>query len=136
MNIQDLENIKQYKMNVSIILINNNGYLAIRHTQKEFLKKKYYGTDPKGNLTMPNFQSVVKAFGLNYIKVEKYSQIKSAINYILNNQTPKVCEIITDEEQSSLFKQGYKKIENGKFEPQDLEEMHPFFEKSVSNTNN
>jgi acetolactate synthase-1/2/3 large subunit len=39
MNIQDLENIKQYKMNVSIILINNNGYLAIRHTQKEFLKK-------------------------------------------------------------------------------------------------
>ena len=72
----------------------------------------------------------------NYIKVEKYSQIKNAINYIVKNRTPKVCEIITDEEQSSLFKQGYRKIENGKFEPQDLEEMHPFFEKSVSNTNN
>jgi acetolactate synthase-1/2/3 large subunit len=136
MNIQDLENIKQYKMNVSIILINNNGYLAIRHTQKEFLKKKYYGTYPKGNLTMPNFQSVVKAFGLSYIKVEKYSQIKSAINYILKNQTPKVCEIIADEEQSSLFKQGYKSNPNGTFTPQPLSEMHPFLNTPIANTNN
>ena len=37
MNIQDLELIKKLNMNISIILINNNGYLAIRHTQKEFL---------------------------------------------------------------------------------------------------
>ena len=123
-------------MNLSVILINNNGYLAIRHTQKEFLKEKYYGTNPKGNLTMPNFKSVVKAFGLDYIKVERYNQIKSAINYILNQQTPTVCEIITDEEQSSLFKQGYRKVADGRFEPQNLAEMHPFFEKSVSNTNN
>lgn len=85
---------------------------------------------------MPNFESVVKAFGLDYIKVERYNQIKSAINYILNQQTPTVCEIITDEEQSSLFKQGYRKVADGRFEPQNLEEMHPFFEKSVSNTNN
>jgi len=136
MNIQDLENIKRFKMNLSVILINNNGYLAIRHTQKEFLKEKYYGTNPKGNLTMPNFESVVKAFGLDYIKVERYNQIKSTINYILNQQTPTVCEIITDEEQSSLFKQGYRKVADGRFEPQSLSEMHPFFPKSVSNTNN
>lgn len=136
MNIQDLENIKQYKMNVSIILVNNNGYLAIRHTQKEFLKKRYYGTKPEGKLTMPNFKSVIQAFGLDYVKLEKYNQIDKAINFILNNKAPKVCEIITEQNQSSLFKQGYKKIGKGKFQPQTLEEMHPYFEKSVSNTNN
>jgi thiamine pyrophosphate-dependent acetolactate synthase large subunit-like protein len=85
---------------------------------------------------MPNFQSVVKAFGLSYIKVEKYSQIKSAINYILKNQTPKVCEIIADEEQSSLFKQGYKSNPNGTFTPQPLSEMHPFLNTPIANTNN
>ncbi len=136
MNIQDLQTIQQYKMNISIILVNNSGYLAIRHTQKEFLKGRFYGTDPKGNLTMPNFESVSKAFGLNYLKVEKYNQINQTINQILKQKFPIVCEIITSKTQSSLFKQGYKKIDNGKFAPQPLNEMHPFFPKSVSNTNN
>jgi acetolactate synthase-1/2/3 large subunit len=136
MNIQDLETIKQYKMNISIILVNNNGYLAIRHTQKEFLKGRYYGTNPKGNLTMPNFESVSKAFGLSYLKVKKYNQVKQAINRIMKYKFPIVCEIITSKTQSSLFKQGYKKLDNGQFAPQPLNEMHPFFTKSVSNTNN
>ena len=50
MNIQDLQTIAQNKINVVILLINNNGYLAIRHTQKEFLKARYFGTHPKGNV--------------------------------------------------------------------------------------
>ena len=40
MNVQDLQNIAQDGKNVVIILVNNNGYLAIRHTQKEFLQVK------------------------------------------------------------------------------------------------
>ena len=44
MNVQDLQTISQDKKNVVIILVNNNGYLAIRHTQKEFLGGRYYGT--------------------------------------------------------------------------------------------
>ena len=36
MNIQDLQSIKQDSINAVIFLINNNGYLAIRHTQKSF----------------------------------------------------------------------------------------------------
>ncbi len=38
MNIQDLQTIVQDKINAIIVLVNNNGYLAIRNTQKEFLK--------------------------------------------------------------------------------------------------
>ena len=38
MNIQDLHSIAKKKINIKIILVNNNGYLAIRNTQKEFLK--------------------------------------------------------------------------------------------------
>ena len=34
MNVQDLQTIKQDNINVVIFLINNNGYLAIRHTKK------------------------------------------------------------------------------------------------------
>ena len=41
----------QNKINVIILLVNNNGYLAIRNTQKEFLKGRYYGTHPKFNFS-------------------------------------------------------------------------------------
>ena len=34
MNVQDLQTISQDKKNVVIILVNNNGYLAIRHTKR------------------------------------------------------------------------------------------------------
>jgi acetolactate synthase-1/2/3 large subunit len=136
MNIQDLQTIIQDKINVCILLINNNGYLAIRHTQKEFLKGRYFGTHPKGNLTFPNYKKIAKAFSIKYLELKKNSQINYVIDKIKKNNGPLICEVFTSENQSSLFKQGYKEVEKGKFEPQPLSEMYPFFQKGLSNTNN
>ena len=36
MNIQDLQSIYDLNIPTAIIVINNNGYLAIRHTQNRF----------------------------------------------------------------------------------------------------
>jgi acetolactate synthase-1/2/3 large subunit len=136
MNIQDLQTIVQDKINVIILVVNNNGYLAIRHTQEEFLKAKYYGTHPKFNLTLPSYKKISKAFGIKYLKIDKKNQILKTIDKLKKNNGPIVCEIITDENQPALFKQGYKKNTKGLFEPQPLSEMFPYFPKSIANTNN
>ncbi len=136
MNIQDLHNIAKKKINIKIILVNNNGYLAIRNTQKEFLKKKYYGTNPDGGLTMPKFKNCNKLFDLTYFSLTSNKNLKKNINKILKTKGPVLCELFTDEDQPSLFKQGYKKNQNDKFEPQPLSEMYPFIESPISNTNN
>lgn len=136
MNIQDLQTIKQKKINVKILLINNNGYLAIRNTQKEFLSGRFFGTHPKWNLEMPNFKNIIQAFKLRYTKISKLNDIDNKINKLISSKGPIVCEIITDENQSPLFKQGYKKISQNSFEPQPLSEMFPFVDKPLSNTNN
>jgi len=47
-----------------------------------------------------------------------------------------VCELIVDENQDSLFKQGYKENKDGTFSPQPLSEMYPFLDFSIANTNN
>ena len=60
----------------------------------------------------------------NFIK--KLSKIKG----------PLICEIITNEEQDSLFKQRYKKNIDNTYSPIDLSEMYPFVEKPIANTNN
>ena len=77
MNIQDLQTIKQDKINVIILLVNNNGYLAIRNTQKEFLNERYYGTHPNFNLTFPNFKDISKAFGVKHLLVKKIKMSKN-----------------------------------------------------------
>ena len=136
MNIQDLQTIVQDKINVLIVLINNNGYLAIRNTQKEFLGGRYFGTHPKTNLTFPNFEKVAKSFWLKYFKIEKRKNMINSINYLINTNGPIICELIIDENQEPLFKQGYKKIKEGVLQPQNLEEMYPFIEIPISNTNN
>ena len=136
MNIQDLQNFSKKKINIKIILVNNNGYLAIRNTQKEFLKKKYYGTNPGGGLTMPKFKNCNKLFDLTYFSLTSNKNLKKNINKILKIKGPVLCELFTDEDQPSLFKQGYKKNENNKFEPQPLSEMYPFIESPIANTNN
>ena len=136
MNIQDLQTIKQDKINVIILLINNNGYLAIRNTQKEFLQERYYGTHPKYNLTFPCFKKISNAFEIKHIKIDKNKDMIKTLSILKRNKGPIICEIITDENQASLFKQGYKKNSNGLYEPQSLHEMFPYFDKPIANTNN
>ncbi len=136
MNIQDLQTISQDKIKVLILLVNNNGYLAIRHTQKEFLKSKFYGTHPDWKLTMPSFEKVTKSFGLDYYKLKTKSDLQKNLKKILNLKKPTVCELIVDENQDSLFKQGYKSNNDGTFSPQPLSEMYPFLDKYIANTNN
>ena len=85
---------------------------------------------------MPSFEKISKAFGINYFKITRKSQINSSINKIIKNKGPLVCEILVSENQDSLFKQGYLKNDDGKFTPQTLEEMYPFLTKPIANTNN
>ena len=136
MNIQDLQTIFQYKLNVIILVVNNNGYLAIRNTQKEFLNKRYFGTHPDWNLQMPNISKLSKAFGINYIKVSNSKNLEKKIDKIIKLKRPLICELVVDENQQSLFKQGYLKVSKNKFSPQPLSEMYPFLEQPIANTNN
>ena len=117
-------------------MVNNNGYLAIRNTQKEFLKGRYFGTHPKNNLTFPNFEKVSKSFGLKYVRLSDQKKMNKTIAYLKKTKGPTICELIVDENQESLFKQGYKKMDGGLFKPQNLQEMYPFIDKPIANTNN
>ena len=88
------------------------------------------------NLTFPKFEKIIKSFGAKYIRLKNNSDSNKVIKKLLNNKGPIICEILTNENQPSLFKQGYKKNSNNTFEPQPLSEMYPFIEKPISNTNN
>ena len=137
MNCQDLQTIYQEKINVIILVVNNNGYLAIRNTQKEFLNKKYYGTHPMlKDISFPNFSKLSNGFQIKHIKINTLNKSKIFLKKCNNLNGPLIVELIVDENQPSLFKQGYKKNNDGTFSPSDLSEMYPFITKPMANTNN
>jgi len=126
MNVQDLQTIYQDNINVIISVINNNGYAAIRHTQKEFLSGNYFGTHPDWNLKMPSIQKLAAAFDIPYVLLNKSSNLPSVIEYLNSIVGPIICEVVVNEDQDVLFKQGYRPNVDGTFAPQDLSEMYPF----------
>ena len=85
---------------------------------------------------MPNFENVCKSFKLNYINIKDSKNMKSKINKLIKKRRPIVCELFVDQNQQSLFKQGYVQKSKGIFEPQPLSEMFPFLKKPIANTNN
>ena len=48
MNIQDLITIKNHKLNVSIFLLENDGYLSIKQTQKNFFGRENGSSSSSG----------------------------------------------------------------------------------------
>jgi acetolactate synthase-1/2/3 large subunit len=125
MNIQDLQTIRQDNINAVICVVNNNGYLAIRHTQKEFLGARYHGTHPGWNLVMPSIEKLAYGFDIPYFRLDAAGRLEEVIGNLLQAHGPVLCEIVVDEEQPVLFQQAYKANPDGTFSPQALSSMRP-----------
>ena len=125
MNIQDLQTIRQDNINVVISVINNNGYLAIRQTQKEFLGGRYCGTHPEWNLAMPSIEKLAFGFDIPYVRLDKAKDLDAVVDKLLATKGPVICEVVVDDNQDVLFKQAYKSNHDGTFSPQPLSTMLP-----------
>ena len=124
MNIQDLQSIYDLNIPTAIIVINNNGYLAIRHTQKSFLDNKLYGTHPKWKLGILDFKKAAKAFNVDYLKLKDPKKLMKFVKKLINITKPTICEVITSESQENLFSQKYKDNNDGTYSPLSLEFMN------------
>ena len=125
MNIQDLHTIVQYNIPVIISVINNNGYLAIRHTQSEFQENRFHGTHPDWGLTMPSIEKVAVGFGIKYLKIKDVDKMDEVINQLKDINSTILVEVITSDNQPVLFKQKYNKNKDGTFSPNNLSQMAP-----------
>jgi len=126
MNVQDLQTIRQESINVTIVVVNNNGYLAIRHTQKEFLGARYFGTHPDWKLQMPSIEAIASAFGIRHVLLDRADNMPKVLPSIIKQTGPIILELVVDEDHEVLFRQGYKSNGDGTFSPQPLTEMAPF----------
>lgn len=125
-NLQELQTIRHHELPIKIIVYNNNGYLAIKHTQKAFLGNRCYGTDPENGLSVPNIQKIAECFSIKYLLIKGIGDIDKGIKVILDSKGPMLVEVMTFQDQNLLFQQAFRELEDGRFEPMSLSEMAPY----------
>jgi acetolactate synthase-1/2/3 large subunit len=59
MNLQELQTVVQYKIPLKIIILNNNGYLAISLMQDNLFKNRF-GAD----VSSPDFNAIARVYGI------------------------------------------------------------------------
>lgn len=129
MNIQELATIAHNKLNIKLVIINNNGYHSIRQTQTNMFKPPYVGLDADSGLSFPNFEKLSDAFGLKYYTLKNESNCKGVLEQFLGDEGPCVCEVVVDSKQKFEPKSSSKVLPDGKIVSPSLDDMAPFLDR-------
>lgn len=135
MNLQELQTIVGNYLPIKIFLINNDGYLSIFQTHRNFFNGVEVGCGPKSGVSLPNFGRLCHAFGLTYYRCASVSEMKETISLTLATAGPVLCEIIVDSNQNFSPKLGSKQLQDGRIISPPLEDLSPFLSREELGAN-
>ncbi len=99
MNIQEIQNIKHYNLPIKIFILNNKGYGMVKQTIDTWLGGRYVGCDLKSDLSLPDYLSVFKSYGIKSVRLKNQKNLKKNLKKILDFKGPIMCEVLVDPNQ-------------------------------------
>jgi acetolactate synthase-1/2/3 large subunit len=129
-NIQELQTLKHYQLPIKLFVLNNDGYLSIRASQKNYFEERYIGEGSRSGVTMPDTLKICEAYEINAARVADLDKLDEAILLALNTNGPYVLDIITPPEQLIIPTVSSKVNADGSMSSRPLEDMAPFLDRS------
>ena len=126
LNIQELQTIVHYKLPLKLFVLNNNGYLSIRATQRKFFEGRAIGTDSDSGISFPKVKNIANAYGIKYFKASTVSQLDSILEDVMSTDGPVICEIMCPENQEIIPATASLRKDDGTMVSKPLEDMYPF----------
>lgn len=133
MNIHELQTIVHHSIPAKIFVINNQGYLAIRITQKNFFQGRMIGEGITSGVSIPDTGKVSRAYGIKFFRIKTTSELKKTIPKVLNYPGPVICEIICPKWQDILTVSS-KKLSDGRMVSLPIDDMYPFLPEKEMDT--
>ena len=126
-NLQELQTIKHYNLPISVYILNNNGYLSIRATQKNFFPGRDCGTDSSNGVSFPELEKIAIAYNLNYVKFNNQYDLANFVSKTNKEKllNPYIIEIICPEFEEIIPRSQTIKTEEGKLYSAPLSNMAP-----------
>lgn len=126
MNLQELQTIVHYNLPIKLFVLNNDGYISIQQTQKNFFEGRMTACTTKSGVSLPDFIKVGEAFGLQTKVIESTDNLVQKINEVLNTQGPVLCEVKLTPGYIFAPKLSAKKLDDGTMISPSLEDLYPF----------
>ncbi len=134
-NIQELQTLLHYNFPVKLFILNNDGYLSIRASQKNYFKERYIGEGPRSGVTMPDTLKIAEAYGIPAARVSELAALDAAIQLALDTPGPYVLDIVTPTEQLIIPTVSSRVNPDGSMSSRPLEDMAPFLDRDEYRSN-
>jgi acetolactate synthase-1/2/3 large subunit len=135
MNLQELQTISTSRMPIKIFVINNQGYLSIFQTHRNFFNGLEVGSGPKSGVGFPDFKKIADAFDIAYFHCNTHDEMRDAIANTFSISGPVICEVIADENQPFAPKLSAKQHPDGRITSPPLEDLSPFLDREEFKSN-
>lgn len=126
MNLQEFATIKYNNLPIKVFIFNNNGYLLIRHTQKNFMEGRMVGESPDSGVWCPDSLEIAKAYGIKGTRIESVDDIEEKIQEVLEYDGPVICDVMTPEWQLLVPRIASDKLPDGTLVSRNYEDMFPY----------
>lgn len=96
MTIQELGTILQDKVDVKILILNNNFLGMVRQWQQLFFDKRYSFTE----IVNPDFVQIAKGYSIDAKKIEERKDLDAALDEFLNSKGAYLLEVVVEKEEN------------------------------------
>lgn len=129
MNLQELQTIKHYNLDVNVVVFSNGGYGAIRQTSNNFFNGVYIGCTEETGISFPSFELVAKTFGFKYIKCNSNLEVEKCLFEMMSSRERVLLEVEQLFDNPVVPKVMSRIGEDGKMLSPALHDMAPFLSK-------
>lgn len=124
-NVHELQTIRHHNLNIKVIVFNNDGYLAIRHTQRDYFDSKFIGSDCK-TLSLPDTEDIANAYSIPFARLDVHSGIEEVLGLVLCDSVgPFIVEVMIDPAGTIYPVQDKEFFSDGTSKPKPLCSMYP-----------
>jgi acetolactate synthase I/II/III large subunit len=127
MNMQELQTVIHHQLPLKIFVLNNNGYLSIRTSQKGFFGDTV-GESAESGVSFPDCVKLGKAYGFPTWRLDS-ADFLSHLREVLDAPGPVVCEVILEPAQGFEPRQSSRQLPDGRIVSAPLEDMFPFLDR-------
>lgn len=129
LNIQELQTIVHHQLAVKIFIFNNDGYLSIQTTQKNFFDGRLVGEGPTSGVTLPDMVRIANAYGIKTFRISTQNELAEKIEEILEFPGPVLCDVLIQPDQLFAPRTSSQRLPDGRMVSKPLEDMYPFLER-------
>ena len=128
-NLQELQTLVQFKLPIVIFVLNNEGYLTMKHTQRNYFGRSI-GSDAASGVSCPDFVKVAAAFGIPGAHIHNRSELEEGLAAALAAEGPYVCEVHMPEMQALVPRVQNRRAADGRIVPTPIEDLYPYLDRA------